>query len=470
MLKADRHRDIILTGNIRKALVKLALPVILGNAIFTLYQVTDMYWVSRLADGDNAVAAINFVWPLIFLTIAFGIGICIAGNSIVSQFVGMKNAAAARKVAGQLVSFSFMLSFILGMTGLLWGKDLLALLGAEGAMLEYGWQFTSVIFGGMPAMFVFFAFQSIMYGQGDTLTPMLLSGSAVVLNIILDPIFMFTFNMGMAGAAWATVVSRTLATLAGMYLLFFADTGIRPLFSDLRFNRGVLKIIVRVGLPAGVGYSVEGFGFMLLNVFVLGFGSLTVAAFGIGNKIDSLVLLPAMGIGAALAAVVGQNLGADQADRAVQAVKESIKMTVTALAVGGLALVVMAPSLLGIFSNNPVVLEQGIFYMRLIGLSLPLMGIFQSFLGAFQGSGHTVTSMLLTAGRLWVLRIPLILLLKNFISLAERSVWFAMVGSNVLICMIAFAAFLHGGWKRKVVRKDKDYAGEWNFPAGGPES
>ncbi len=465
MLKTNNNREMILQGNIRKALIALALPVIFGNAIQTLYQVVDMYWVSRLADGDNAVAAINFVWPLIFVTIAFGIGMNIAGTSIVSQFVGMKNEAAAKKVAGQLVSFSFVFSFILGMLGVIWGRDILSLLGADGTMLEYGWQFLSIIFAGMPAMFVFFAFQSIKQGQGDTLTPMLLGGSSVVLNIILDPIFMFTLDMGMAGAAWATVVSRALATVAGMYLLFFTNNGIRPLFSDLRFNPRVLKTIIRVGLPAGVGHSVEGFGFMLLNVFVLSFGSFTIAAFGIGNKINSLVLMPAMGIGAALAAVVGQNLGADQVDRAVLAVKESIKLSVIALAVGGLAIFPLAPTLVGIFSNNPVVLEQGIYYVRLIGLSIPLMGIFQSFVGAFQGSGHTVTAMLITTGRLWGLRIPLVLLLKSFTTLAERSVWFAMVGSNLLICLIAFAVFLHGGWKQKVVSEEEDYTGELEVAA-----
>ncbi len=460
MLKVNRNQQMILQGNIRKALIALALPVVLGNAIQTLYQVADMYWVSRLADGDSAVAAINFVWPMIFVTMAFGIGMNIAGTSIVSQFVGMKNENAAKKVAGQLVSFSFLFSLALGLVGVMWGRDILALMGADGAMLDYGWQFISIIFAGMPTMFVFFAFQSIKQGQGDTLTPMLLGGGSVLLNIILDPIFMFTLDMGMAGAAWATVVSRALATVAGMYLLFFTNNGIRPQFGDLRFNPKVLKTIIRVGLPAGVGHSVEGFGFMLLNVFVLSFGSVTIAAFGIGNKMNSLVLMPAMGLGAALAAVVGQNLGADQVDRAVQAVKESIKLSVALLAVGGLALFPLAPMLVGIFTDSQVVLDQGVYYLRLIGLSLPLMGVFQSFVGAFQGAGHTVKAMLITTGRLWALRIPLVLLLKNFTPLAERSVWFAMVGSNLIICIVAFAVFAQGGWKQKVVSREEDYTEE----------
>lgn len=462
-MKQVKNRQKILCGNIRKVLISLALPIIFANAIQTVYQVVDMYWVSRLADGDSAVAAINFVWPMIFVTMAFGIGMNIAGTSIISQFVGLNKETQAKKVAGQLVSFSFMFSLALAVAGVIWGRPLLAAMGAEGTMLEYGWQFLSVIFAGMPTMFVFFAFQSIKQGQGDTMTPMMLAGGSVMLNIVLDPLFMFTFDMGMAGAAWATVVSRALATVAGMYLLFFTNNGLRLGLPDLRLNSRVLGKIVRIGLPSAFGHSVEGLGFMVLNIFVLSFGSETIAAFGIGNKINSLILMPAMGIGAALAAVVGQNLGADQTDRAVQAVKESIKLSVVVLAVGGLAMYPLAPRVIGIFTDHSVVLEQGIYFLRLIALSIPLMGVFQSFVGAFQGSGHTVTAMLITTGRLWALRIPLILLLKNLTPLAERSVWFAMVGSNLIICLVGFGVFMLGHWKRRIVDEEEDYTGELEF-------
>lgn len=462
-MKHVKNRESILSGNIRKTLIRLALPIIAANAIQTIYQVVDMYWVSRLADGDSAVAAINFIWPMVFVTMSFGIGMNIAGTSIISQFIGLNREQSAKRVAGQLVSFSFIFSLALALVGAVWGRPLLAAMGAEGSMLAYGGEYLSIIFAGMPTMFVFFAFQSIKQGQGDTLTPMILAGSSVFLNIILDPIFMFTLNMGMAGAAWATVLARALATFAGMYLLFFTNNGLRLQLPDLRFNSAVLGKILRVGLPSALGHSVEGFGFMLLNIFVLSFGSETIAAFGIGNRVNSLILMPAMGIGAALAAVVGQNLGADLTDRAVQAVKESIKISVIVLALGGLAMYPLAPGIIGIFTEQAVVLEQGIFFLRLIALSIPLMGIFQSFVGAFQGSGHTVTAMLITTGRLWVLRIPLILLLKTFTPLAEKSVWFAMVGSNLIICLVAFGVFLLGHWKQRIVGEEEDFSREVEF-------
>lgn len=457
-MKSSSNREKILTGNIRKVLISLALPIILGNAIQTIYQVVDTYWVSRLPDGEIAVAAINFVWPMIFVTMAFGIGMNIAGTSLISQFIGLNKEKDATKVAGQLVSFSFFFSVLLSIVGQLVGKRLLAFLGADGLIYTYGWEYLRTIFMGAPTMFLFFAFQSIKQGQGDTVTPMIISGITVVLNMFLDPLFMFVFDMGIAGAARATVLAQALSAIAGLYLLFFKKRGISPRFRDLRFRGEILRDIVKIGLPAGLGQSFEGIGFMILSVFVLSFGDYTVAAFGIGNTINSLILMPAMGIGAALATVVGQNLGADQPERAARAVWESIRVSVLILGIGGIAMCIIAPYVIGIFSQKPIVIQQGTYFLRLISISMPLMGIFESFLGCFQGSGHTIMAVMMTSGRLWVLRIPLVILFKYNTSLAEKSVWYAMVLSNFLISIFGLVLFLGGRWKKRVV--DEEYRTE----------
>lgn len=456
----NTNREKILYGNIRTVLLSLALPVMLANAIQTIYGLVDTFWVSKLADGDLAVAAVNFIGPLVGVSMALGIGMNIAGISIISQFIGLGKENEARRVAGQLLSFSFWFSVVLAILALAFGRQILAATGAKGLILEYGWEYLSAIFLGGPTMFVFFAYQSIKQAQGDTLTPMLLSGATVILNIFLDPLFMFTFNMGVAGAAWATVASRAFSTLAGLYLIFFTNNGLRLRFSDLRFNLKILIKIVKVGLPAGFSQSLEGLGFMIMNIFVLSFGEYSVAAFGIGNRINNLILMPAMGIGAALAAVIGQNLGAGQIDRAVKAVKESLLLSVTVLAVGGLSMFFASPHIVGIFSDDPLVLEQGTYYLRLISLSIPLMGVFQAFVGCFQGSGHTFMAMLVTSGRLWVLRIPLIMIFKYFTPLAEKSVWWAMVVSNLLTCVFAFFLYMTGRWKQRIVSEKEDYLGE----------
>lgn len=454
------NRNKILHGNIRSVLLSLALPVMAANAIQTFYGLADTFWVSKLTDGEIAVAAVSFVGPFVGIAISLGIGMNIAGISMISQFIGLGRERESRLVAGQLISFSFVFSVVLAIIGMFFGKQLLVLTGATDLVFEYGWEYLKPVFLGGPVLFVFFAFQSIKQAQGDTLTPMLLAGASVILNIILDPIFMFTFNMGIAGAAWATVVARALSTIAGLYILFSSESGLRLTPSDLRFNRKVMKKIVKIGLPSGLGQSTESIGFMIMNGFVLSFGDYTMAAFGIGNRINNLIFMPAMGLGSALATVVGQNLGADQVKRATRAVKESILLSVTIMAVGAIAMFFAAPHIVALFSNHPVVLEQGTFYLRLISASIPLMGIFQAFVGCFQGSGHTLMAMLVTTGRLWALRLPLIVIFKYFTPLAEKSVWYAMVGSNLLTCIFAFFLFLSGRWKQRVIDEKEDYLGE----------
>lgn len=455
-MKVLKNREAILSGNINKVLLTLSLPIMLGNVIQTIYQVTDMYWVSRLADGDNALGAISFIWPVIFVMLSFGIGINIAGTSMISQYVGMNKQNEARSVAGQLISFSLLFSLVLGIIGALYSKDILYLIGARNEILEYGSLYLGITFSTMPVMFLFFAYQSIRQGQGDTMTPMILLGSSVVLNIILDPILMFTLNMGVAGAAWATVISRALSTVVGVYLLFFSSNGIKLRLSDLSLNLPVLKDIVRIGMPSALGQSIDGLGFMVMNIFVLSFGAYTMTAFAIGNKINSLILMPAMGIGGALATVIGQNVGAGQTERASKAVYASMKLSVLILSLGGAVIILFAPQVVGIFTDDPVVSAQAIFYLRLITAAIPLMGIFQSLVGCFQGAGHTMTVMFVTTSRLWAMRIPLIILLKHFTPLAEHSIWYSMVISNLLTCILAYVIFLRGSWKKKTVKEQTD--------------
>ena len=165
-MESMSKREKILRGNIRKVLISLALPVVLANAIQTIYQVVDTYWVSRLADGDVSVAAINFVWPMIFVTMAFGIGINIAGTSMISQFIGLNKEREATRVAGQLVSFSFVFSIFLGLAGLLIGRPLMSLLGAEGLDSHPWLGIPAGYFPGHAHHVRLFAFQSIKQGQG----------------------------------------------------------------------------------------------------------------------------------------------------------------------------------------------------------------------------------------------------------------------------------------------------------------
>ncbi len=449
-----KKREMILKGNMAKVILTLAAPIMINNSIQTIYNLADTYWVSRM--GDTQIAAITLVWPIIFLMISIGIGISIAGTAIISQYIGAELLGKAETVAGQVISISFLISTVIGFTSAYFASSIVSAIGGTGELLSEATSYLQVIFIGLPMMFLFFSFTTIKQGQGDTLTPMKYGAASLLLNIILDPIFIFTFGLGIKGAAMATVFSRGVFAIYAMYKLFEnIDGSIRMNKKLLKPNINDSKKLLSVAIPSSVGQATEAFGFTILTMFVLSFGESTVAAFGITNRINSLILMPAMGIGTALATIVGQNIGADNIDRAKQAVKTSALLSTTFLVAGGTIILLSADTLIGLFTKNSDVLSQGTYFLKLITLGLPLMGFYQIFIGTFQGSGHTVISMILMASRLWIFRIPLVIILKNITDLGEKSIWFAMISSNVLICLIAFILYLSGRWQKKVIQDNK---------------
>ncbi|WP_069650673.1 MATE family efflux transporter [Caloranaerobacter ferrireducens] len=447
----NKKRELILNGSMPKVILTLSLPIMFNNFVQTIYNLTDTFWVSKL--GSIEVAAMTLVWPIIFLLMSLGIGVSIAGTALISQYVGSDNLDDATDVAGQIISFSFVFSLVLGIIGSLLSPSIVKAMGGKGQLLINATNFLRVIFLGMPTMFIFFAFNSIKQGQGDTITPMKYSTASVVLNMILDPIFIFVFNMGIKGAAIATVISRGIFAFYAVYALFTKTDGIHLNIKHLHINKTVLTKLIKIGLPSSIGQSTTAFGFAILNVFIISFGNSTMAAFGIGNRINSLILMPAMGIGSALATIIGQNLGANNINRAKKAVKTSTILTTIFLVFGGSILFTFAEKIINLFTNDPEVLSQGTYYLKLISASLPFMGFFQIFIGTFQGSGHTISAMILMMGRLWGLRIPLIVLFKKFTDLGTNSVWFAMVLSNAIICLVGLGIYMTGKWQKKVIKE-----------------
>ncbi len=443
-------RELILEGKMKKVILTLALPIMFNNFIQTLYNLVDAFWVSKL--GAIEFAATAFVWPVLFLIISLGVGMNVAGTALISQHIGANDKKNANVVAGQLFTISIIITLVFSAIGFFTTDKIVYLMGARGQLLNFSTQYLRIMFLDVPVLFVGFVFAAIRQGQGDTITPMIINVCSVVLNMILDPIFIFTLGMGIRGAAIATVLSKLIFAIYIIYFLLTKKEGVHIIPKYLRLKREILYKIIRVGLPASLGQAGAALGFIVLNSFVVSFGDYTLAAFGIGNRINSLVMMPAMGIGSALATVVGQNLGADKPDRAKQAFKTSVLMSITYMSIGGVILIFFAENVIGIFAKEREVIEQGTYYMRLIAASLPLMGIFQSLLGAFQGSGHTMYMMYLNMGRLWIIRIPMIILFKNYTLLGSKSVWFAMIISNFIICGVGLILYIKGNWQRKIVR------------------
>lgn len=447
----NKRSETILNGPLYKVLWRLGLPIMAGNLIQTLYNLTDTYFVSKL--GTTQLAAMQITYSLIFLMISLGAGLSVGGVALISQYIGAKKQKEAASVAGQLLTASILGSIGVAILGFFLTKYILMLMNARGDLLHYGTTYLRLMFLGAPTLFITFAFNGIKQGEGDTLTPMIVSGLSVILNIILDPIFIFTFDMGIAGAAYATILSRGLFNLVAIYILFadrFNTIGLR--LKDLRIHAEYMRSIVQVGMPSAIGQSTTALGFTVLNGFILTYGEAIVTAFSIGNRINSLIFLPAMGISGALSSVVGQNLGANQIPRANRAFWISVGYSILIMTVTSVPIYIYAESMIRVFSRDRYIISEGANYLRILLVTMPFFGLFMSLMGLFQGSGHTVSAMIISMGRLWAIRIPMILLLKFFNMNEAIYIWYAMVISNIIIVAIGMGMYATGHWKKPVIK------------------
>lgn len=454
----QKKRDLILNGNMKKVILTLALPVMLNNFIHTLYNLTDTFFISKI--GGNEVAGVQFVWPVVFLLLSFGIGMTSATSALISQYIGAGDSRKAGNMAGQAIVLLLGMSLVLGTIGYFAAPTIVSWMGATGTLYQNGVDYLSIMFLGLFSQFMMNAFNAIKQGQGDTMSPLVIGALSVGLNIILDPIFIFVLDLGIRGAAMATVISTAVFAVYGIVSIFGDQQSLQVHLSDLIPHREAIEKIVKIGLPSSAGQATAAFGFTVLNVFLVSFGEIILTAFAIGNRINSLIMMPAMGIGSALAPVVGQNLGADNVKRAKNAVWTSVKLSTVILIIGAGLMLPFTRGIVAMFSEDPEVITHGTTYLRIILISVPLMGYFQIFVGTFQGSGHTLYAMILMMGRLWVLRIPMVMYLSKYASFGPSSVWYAMIISNFLTCLVGLGIYMSGKWETKVIKQKKELAQE----------
>lgn len=444
-----QSRQTILSESLWKAVITLGLPVMATNLIQTIYNLVDTFFIGKL--GTSQVASVQLSWPVNFILLSLGAGLSIATTSMIAQYTGAGHHEKAKKAAAQILVVNLFLSIAVAAVTIPFLRQIVSMLGVSGELSEHTYNYLLVNLIGLPTVFLMFAYNGIKNGSGDTVSPMLLNTAGVVLTILLDPIFIFTLDMGVAGGAWAMVASRGIFSAYAIAKMFITPSQLKLSLSDLKPDIPFIKNVFKIAIPSSVGQSMEAFGFLVMNLFIVDLGEATLTAFSIGNRVNGLVLMPAMGIGAALATIVGQNLGANQLSRAKEAVKVSSILSTIVLILGGIPMIIWANPIIGAFSKDPMVISQGAFYLILITLSIPLMGFFNVFVGTFQGAGHTTMVMMLQMGRLWAIRIPLIIFLMKIMPGNPSAIWYSMILSNFLICIIGYFMYKSKKWEKRLV-------------------
>jgi putative MATE family efflux protein len=449
-----RTRECILNGPILKTMVLLAWPVMVTSALQALYNLVDAFWLGRL--GTAAVAAPGMAWPILFFFMSFAGGFQAAGSTFVAQHFGAGDRRGAEESAGQLLGFLWILSVILGALGYGLAPTVLRLIRAPEEVFPYALTYLRIECMGLPIMFVAQAFGGFMVGLGQTRFLMYINASSLLLNAVLDPVFIFGWGpipaWGVAGAAWATVLSRAVVAAVGLGILFSGKRGLRLSLRDLWPRLSRVLPILRVGLPNVLDQASTSFGFVVMMGLVAGFGTTVVAAYTVGNRIINLINVVSWGAGSALVAMIGQNLGAENYERAAQVARRGITATFLAL-VGlyGVTLLLRRP-MFAMFVSDPNVIQEGVWYIAIFGISIPFFGLFDASAAVFRGAGHTVPPMIMAIVRLWGLRVFLAWLFGYQLGFGTTGMWVGMTLSNVLAGIALVLWLRRGTWKRRVVR------------------
>ncbi|OZC03867.1 MATE family efflux transporter [Rubricoccus marinus] len=440
-----RPSEAILQGPIAPALLKLAGPVVLANVFQTVYQLTDTFWVGRL--GADAVAAVSFSFPVIFLFIAIGGGITIAGTILVAQAEGRSDTRQVDYIAGQTYAIVTLLSLVLAASGYVLAEPLLRLMGAAPEVLGLATEYLQLSYLGLPFVFGYFVFQALLRGVGDVKTPLYVVGVTVLLNFVLDPLFILGWGpvpaLGVAGAAAATIGTQGLAAAIGLWLLLSGRRPIRVRLSDIRPDLALARRIVGLGFPASVDQGMRAVGLGVLVTLIAGFGSEAVAVYGVGTRIFSFVLIPALGLGIATSTVVGQNIGAGQRQRARETTTVGSWIALgTMTAAGLLAFVFARPIVAAFVPGEPAVIEQGAQFLRIMAPGWGLIGAQVVIGGGFSGAGRTYVSMAISIASLWMLRFPIAWFLSTRTALGLEGVWWAFPISYVGGALVAVVWFM----------------------------
>ena len=421
--------------NPKKALWKLAWPIIIAMSVQTLYNVVDTAFVGRL--GADAIAALTFSFPLFFIFIALLQGVSVGMGSRISRYLGAKQKKAAENAAMHGILVGAILSIIIVTIGLLVQKQFFAATGATGPAFTYAIQYMTIIFFGILFMFPSFLLGNIFSAQGDTKTSTKIHVSAIILNIILDPIFIYTLNLKVRGAALATLISFVFAFALAIYYLK-KKSYLNINLGFFKYNPKILKDIIKVGLPASLTMIFISIYVTFINYLMASFGTKYVAAFGLISKLHNVALMPMVAIATALITLVGMFHGAKRYHLLRQIILYGIKTTVIwAVALG--AVFFSFPTIfLRIFTSDPQLLSLAGIYLRIDLITFPLVAITLLIGRSMQGIGSGLPGLVLNFVRVILIGLPLSFILVLIFNFNYLAIPVATIIGTIIADIIGF--------------------------------
>jgi len=424
-------------ANPYKSMWKMAMPIIAGMMVQTLFNVVDIMFIGWL--GADEVTAVAFVSPLFFIIIGLGVGIGTGATATIAQYIGQKDKENAEKTASQTILIGFLSTIFLTVLGVIYGEGLLSILGAEGEILSIAYSYLRILTFGLGLVIFSMFFRAILAGEGETKIPMIIGLIGTVLNLILDPILIFTFDYGVRGAAFATIISQIAMVASYLFIIFVKkSTYISFNIRNLSLDNYIISKIFQIGIPSSLSMLIISFGQVVMNKILVNYSTEAVAAYQIVSRLDMLLFMPILGIAISLTTIVGMFYGAKEYKKLLSVVYYGINRAVIITTISVILFFMLAKNILPIFSSNLMVVDIGVTYLKVIILAYPAVGISVICSRVCQALGQGVPLLITTTTRVLILTAPLSYYFY-YIGKPLEWVWYSQVFAILIAAIISYA-------------------------------
>ncbi|MBB6142492.1 putative MATE family efflux protein [Silvibacterium bohemicum] len=446
------HQDYT-AGNLNRAILLLAIPMVLEMVLESLFAVVDVFWVGRL--GADAVATVGLTESMLMLVFAVGMGLALSTGAMVARRIGEKDPEDAAISAVQAIALGVLISLAVGIPTGIFAPNLLRAMGASPSIVASGSGYARIALGGCGAIIMLFLNNAIFRGAGDAAIAMRLLWVSNIINLILDPCLIFGLGpfhrFGVTGAALATCTGRSIGVLYQFYRLLKGTERIHVMARHLRLNVAVLWRLLRVSLTGILQFTIANASWIGLVRIIALFGSAAVAGYTVAIRIVIFFILPSWGLSNAAATLVGQNLGARRPDRAEQAVWRTGFYNMLFLGSIGVFFFVFATPAVRLFVNDPAVVPLAAAALRVMSCGNIGYAYAMVMLQAFNGAGDTITPTIVNFFGFWVLELPLAWYLATRTSLHTVGALLSIVIAECTIAVISIVLFRRGRWKAQSI-------------------
>ncbi len=438
------------TGSIRKAVILLAIPMMLEMSMESVFAVVDIFFVSHL--GKHATSTVGLTESVITIVYSLAMGISMAASAMVARRIGEKNKPGASRAAGQSIVLSIAITIVLSVLGVIFAADILRMMGAEEAAIAEGTAYTRIIMGGSVVIMLLFLINGIFRGAGNPMIAMKSLWLANVCNIILCPLLIRGWGpvpaLGLTGAAIATTTGRGIGVLYQLYHLFNGRSVIQLVLQHFKPEWGILRALANIAWPGAFQFLIGSGSWIVLAAIVAHTGhSEASAGYQIALRIVMFFILPAWGMSNAAATLVGQNLGARLPQRAEESVAKTVKYNALFMGVVSCIFLMFAEWIVLFFTQESDVKAYAVMAMRIISAGYIFYGIGMVISNAFNGAGDTRTPTWVNLFGFWFFQIPIAWLMANTFNWGPAGVFTAIPVAETAITIISFLIFRKGKWK-----------------------